>query len=77
MGYIEDIISDLMLFTCREVWPDRVEFRISSDAPEDEFLALREICLLNFPGKHIKIFITTYSSVNNFSYFMVNNYNFD
>jgi hypothetical protein len=39
------------ILCCREVWPDKEEFGSDSMAPEDELLALRQICLTEFPRK--------------------------
>jgi len=36
---------------CREVWPEREEFGSADISPEDEFMALREICFANIPSK--------------------------
>ncbi|KAK2177430.1 hypothetical protein NP493_598g01011 [Ridgeia piscesae] len=34
----------------REVWPEREEFGSADISPEDEFMALREICFANIPN---------------------------
>jgi len=49
----------VFIFVGSEMWPDRREFGVEGMAPEEEFMALREICFTELPSLSlISLFVT-------------------